>query len=1663
MNSKNNQNVWVWAVNDINWPVVKEKKVWAVDVTKKSEKVKKGDKIIFYPAKSNYFQGVFEVISDWHPAKTKWPDGRVTVLEVDLKEIETGFASTRKLAKSLEFVRDPKKIGTVLMATDYGSSNFSRPISNQDYVTILSELKLQKSHPPLGDAIISRTNPPQMKIAKLEKAPVRLHLVKALFENLLGPKMGPDEEIENPTYQYVVGVLKTRFERKNEMIPNDPSQEINLKEKKNEREQNQDTIEPEEEKISADQDLNSMKGATSLGLSFAVKGPGKKIAFCTTWGRYEKSAEISSKLWRRQTNFFTAEVELTKKKQIIIPKSGSSKNQRITKEGIEIEIHSIKIMGTDDLYRVSIFLVNNTKYDYFFPSTAEFVFQPQIRINCLGNNLHDLGFLEPEDEKTHEKFIYRNRRNFGTGRLCGVLWKKVDPEDKEQKPNTFSVFTWPDSKSKYISSSLTKDFFKPDIRTEFFPTYSILQPDLSEKSKNNFNADDLSSIWDSDKLGDKLKKIHYSYSDWIKLQKTEFSKMSISDELRDAGKKNIDQCFETATRINEGIIFLQKDEKARAAFCFMNKVMSTKTRWENRRKNVDPFEWWEYQMAFILKCLRGVANDDRNERDVCDILWFPTGGGKTEAYLGLMIFAVAYRRLTKFEGFETDGGVSVISRYTLRLLTIQQFQRAQGAITAADFLRVTGWKPEHMNPKLPDLQERLRQKKLWGEERFSIGLWIGGDGTPNYFKDSVNMKTFTKLLNAEGMLREKKGNFQSKGEPAQILNCPCCGELLGVPSAEKAGLEEKPIHTIFWIFKSRLPIHELQKIKPSNLSAESGEGIKVLDKTLQIYPVNKVGTVNYYCIKLQFENVRPRSNVLNEKRIISWWDTHVKHALAPKDGIPATIASASAARPGYFIVGRGGDNYDFVIHCPNPKCELNDGIEWFENRIKESEPAIGRPFKIDGKPQSSLFMPISAYTIDEQICKRCPTVLISTVDKFAMLPFSSERLDSSSIFGNVDCYHKYKGYGRTKFSAHIRDAIQDELHSIRPFLPPSLIIQDELHLLEGPLGSVVGIYELAVELLSEKANHKPKYIASSATVKESESQVGTLFRKKVSIFPPQGISIEDNYFSESREDPDSKNDDAGRLYLGVSAPNKMLTVPVRIWGTLLSEISKIRNEPEKYDLDVLFQDSEEKEEGITFRKFVEQKTDPYWTLIGYFNAKKELQIARGLYGDDIPRVVKSLSSESYSSINYRTGNAGLTPAIRYVPITIDDKCDLEKISVFCENAKGRISVSLYAELKGKTGPEKIVGEIEEDDRNKNCEKGENVFWLKSPYPVVHHKETLWVGIINDSTETRFQVGTGNSESFSQQFPSNKIKEIIEKNNFPDNPQNINKENVTIRISISSVHRNLSYDPIELTGETESQELPSVLRLLNKEPSNVDAVFTTSVFGTGIDIQRLGLMVVMGQPKTTGTYIQSTGRVGRKAAGLVVTWLKATNVRDLNHYENFTGYHRRLHYFLEPVSASPYSEECMKTNLGPVLVAVLRNGISIDGNTIAKEWIPIRGQNTNEGPMRMYRHKDDQEIKNLISVLQKKVVDVNITNERKPTKAIAEMVIDNIKNKWFNCARNCNQEKKNLIYYEWTIQNPAKENVVLGFPQHKEAKKKIVFENAKISMREVEPQANFGDD
>ncbi|ESQ15972.1 MAG: hypothetical protein N838_07100 [Thiohalocapsa sp. PB-PSB1] len=252
-------------------------------------------------------------------------------------------------------------------------------------------------------------------------------------------------------------------------------------------------------------------------------------------------------------------------------------------------------------------------------------------------------------------------------------------------------------------------------------------------------------------------------------------KRQVSDHA-EAARLALADCERACTRIGEGVALLKTDPQALEAFQFANRAMwqqrvHTLLAEATRRGQVPPSatrltaidqpsnrSWRLFQLAFILLNLPGCGDLSHPERDLdpsatADLLWFPTGGGKTEAYLGLTAFVLGLRRLQGVvAGRRGDVGVAVLMRYTLRLLTLQQFQRATALICACETIR----------------REALaRQDARWGVEPFRIGLWVGAKTTPNSTERANDA--------ARQHRGQAKGAPSGMASPAQLTNCPWCG------------------------------------------------------------------------------------------------------------------------------------------------------------------------------------------------------------------------------------------------------------------------------------------------------------------------------------------------------------------------------------------------------------------------------------------------------------------------------------------------------------------------------------------------------------------------------------------------------------------------------------------------------------------------------------------------------------------------------------------------------------------------------------------------------------------------------------------------------------------------------------------------------------------------
>ena len=351
----------------------------------------------------------------------------------------------------------------------------------------------------------------------------------------------------------------------------------------------------------------------------------------------------------------------------------------------------------------------------------------------------EAGIFE-EEEAEEDEYYYKGRPVYARGRGCAATWEK---------------------KAEEINATAIKSSFIPDYE---IPSVSAQIDDMPEHA---FSMLQMGSPKKKSEVIQNLRTLTEMYGSWITDALTNDEAMH-DDKFKATGQTIIDKCNDANRRMNAGIDLIENNDKVYQAFVFMNQAMYLQrsitafskdygngipcslrdymTDMPEKGRKKDHSEWRPFQIAFVLLNLYGIMDGESPERNIVDLLYFPTGGGKTEAYLGLIAFTIAYRRLTASDetDYEKDGGVTVFLRYTLRLLTTQQRDRLMRLIVAME-------------------QLREKNEKLYGKERISIGFWVGGNVTPNKFSEYSDSDQF------------KKKEFIRK-LTKQIIKCPYCGK-----------------------------------------------------------------------------------------------------------------------------------------------------------------------------------------------------------------------------------------------------------------------------------------------------------------------------------------------------------------------------------------------------------------------------------------------------------------------------------------------------------------------------------------------------------------------------------------------------------------------------------------------------------------------------------------------------------------------------------------------------------------------------------------------------------------------------------------------------------------------------------------------------------------------
>ncbi|MGI9064873.1 MAG: helicase-related protein [Pyrinomonadaceae bacterium] len=668
---------------------------------------------------------------------------------------------------------------------------------------------------------------------------------------------------------------------------------------------------------------------------------------------------------------------------------------------LRVEVFVRPRMGTNQRLVTACF-INRTKLSSARDELSIFQSTFRARVVSPEGEYHILAYPEGEARRMDEEeeslvLLYRAVQTYAVGHGCAANW---GDEKQDGKTGFVSAECFPVSETPSIT---------PDVTREDGSGLEIPMQTLAGLVPGADGFAELSTLVSE-------------YEAWIMRRREEVERLGA--RYKGAAERHLAECARCVERMRDGLEYLRLNERALVAFRLANHaVLIQQARSEREPRKVaydgrsqrmvfsEPYpepdlllpsggrgKWRAFQIAFLLMTLRSSVEGDALDRETVELIWFPTGGGKTEAYLGLTAFSLFMRRLVNTQA----AGVHVLMRYTLRLLTAQQFQRACGLICAMEHLR------------------RSRVAQL-GEAEFSIGLWLGAATTPNTRETAI---------------------------------------------ATLRGLESGKTHTENLFILSRCP----------------------------------------WC--------RAYMGVLDH--------------------------GARAPRHAPNVVGYQRSGPTVVFKCPDAQCVFAGGLP--------------------------------TYVIDEDIYAKRPSLVIGTVDKFAMLAW---RPDARALFG-IDSDGK------------------------RRVAPPGLIIQDELHLISGPLGSIVGLYETIIEeLCTDRRDGRavpPKIISSTATIRRFAEQIKALYaREQVALFPPPGLDASDSFFARYARNADGTLA-AGRKYVGVNAPGlgSLQNTEVRTYTALLQAPL-----------------------GLT-----PEEQDPWWTLLIFFNNLRMLGNSLSLFQSNVPGYFK---------------------------------------------------------------------------------------------------------------------------------------------------------------------------------------------------------------------------------------------------------------------------------------------------------------------------------------------------------------------------------------------------------------------------------------------------------
>lgn len=558
----------------------------------------------------------------------------------------------------------------------------------------------------------------------------RKSILDILQKDLIGPVTVDEVLDENPERYYIMGKLYPQHPDSG-----DKSGMPNLFEENFEIGAN-DILNKSDNLFSKAQDdednpLSQSNAAkqSSAGITFTLK-PGVSSFICkVSWAWYHKRLENPENpkdlKWIRNPQNWN--------KDVTVPSEDYGSQYIPVRDGVFLHMHWLKDTEYSQDTVTTLTLINKNIVDVEDhketrnASIEKTMFQVQLSVES-----DDGIFVEApvkdrisNDEETLEmQLLYHNYQCFGQGHGCSVEWDLHNGNHPK----------W--------------------VRMAFMPKYDLYQMrPVTFEDTRTFNMKFLMEAEALEVL-ERLSKFLDQYNDWIDENRKKIS--SLDKKFEATAEKNISRCLVALDRMRKSVQMLRKSAKATGldhapwrAFQLANKVMFMQRKQSLIKSGINKIEdkninWYPFQLAFILHEIAGIISPEDKSRNIVDLLWFPTGGGKTEAYLGIAAFTIFLRRLRN----KQDKTTVVLMRYTLRLLTMQQFERAAMMIMACNY---------------------LNQKEHISEGEIGIGLWVGNGLTPN------------KLADADAFLKnvQEDPNYLVKGQsgtPILLKKCPWCGK-----------------------------------------------------------------------------------------------------------------------------------------------------------------------------------------------------------------------------------------------------------------------------------------------------------------------------------------------------------------------------------------------------------------------------------------------------------------------------------------------------------------------------------------------------------------------------------------------------------------------------------------------------------------------------------------------------------------------------------------------------------------------------------------------------------------------------------------------------------------------------------------------------------------------